>query len=322
MISVTLGFSLISSFLFADDWKPYDKNGQVLRTDRNATGKNAVVSTARYEASKIGLDILKNGGNAIDAAVGVGFALGVCEPQSSGIGGGFMIIRFAKTGETKFIDFRETAPKKSNPDMWKTDKNGEVISDDKEFGGKSIGVPGTVKGFLYALDKYGNLKRKDVIQPSVDLANNGYRVSAIMNMDMKNQLNNIEKYPETAKIYLKNDKPYNVGDILKNPDLAKTMEKIIDKGEKAIYEGKIADSIVKSAQAVGGLLSIEDMKNYKIKVTDPVKGNYRGYEIYTAAPHSSGGAHIIQILNILENYDTKKVSDVRISSKNLCSLSS
>ena len=248
--------------------------------------------------------------------------MGVCEPQSSGIGGGFMIIRFAKTGETKFIDFRETASKKSNPDMWKTDKNGEVISDDKEFDGKSIGVPGTVKGFLYALDKYGNLKRKDVIQPSVDLANNGYRVSAIMNMDMKNQLNNIEKYPETAKIYLKNDKPYNVGDILKNPDLAKTMEKIIDKGEKAIYEGKIADSIVKSAQAAGGLLSIEDMKNYKIKITDPVKGNYRGYEIYTAALPSSGGAHIIQILNILENYDTKKVSDVRISSKSLCSLSS
>ena len=126
-------------------------------------------------------------------------------------------------------------------------------------------------------------------------------------MDMKNQLNNIEKYPETAKIYLKNGKPYNVGDILKNPDLAKTMEKIIDKGEKAIYEGEIADSIVKSAQAAGGLLSIEDMKNYKIKITDPVKGNYRGYEIYTAAPPSSGGAHIIQILNILENYDMKNI---------------
>ena len=187
LMSVVLGLSLVSSLVYADDWKPYDKNGNVLRTDRDATGKNAVVSTARYEASKIGLDILENGGNAIDAAVGVGFALGVCEPQSSGIGGGgFMIVRFAKTGETKFIDFREIAPKGANPDMWDVDKKGEVISDDKEFGGKSIGIPGSVKDFLYVLEKYGNLDRKTVIQPAIDSANNGYRVSAIMNMDMKN----------------------------------------------------------------------------------------------------------------------------------------
>jgi len=192
LMSVVLGLSLIGSIVYADDWKPYDKNGNILRTDRDATGKNAVVSTARYEASKIGLEVLEKGGNAIDAAVAVGFALGVCEPQSSGIGGGgFMIVRFAKTGETKFIDFREVAPKGATPDMWNTDKNGEVISDDKEFGGKSIGVPGSVKGFLYVLDKYGNLDRKAVIQPAIDLAKNGYRVSAIMNMDMKNQLNNI-----------------------------------------------------------------------------------------------------------------------------------
>jgi len=118
-----------------------------------------------------------------------------------------MIVRFAKTGETKFIDFREIAPKGANPDMWDVDKKGEVISDDKEFGGKSIGVPGSVKGFLYVLEKYGNLDRKAVIQPAIDLANNGYRVSAIMNMDMKNQMNNILKYPATAKIYLKNGKP-------------------------------------------------------------------------------------------------------------------
>ena len=306
--SVVLGLSLVSSLVYADDWKPYDKNGNVLRTDRDATGKNAVVSTARYEASKIGLDILENGGNAIDAAVGVGFALGVCEPQSSGIGGGgFMIVRFAKTGETKFIDFREIAPKGANPDMWDVDEKGEVISDDKEFGGKSIGVPGSVKGFLYVLEKYGNLDRKTVIQPAIDLANNGYRVSAIMNMDMKNQLNNILKYPATAKIYLKNGKPYNVGDLLKNPDLAKTMEKIVKDGEKAFYEGEVAEAIVKATVAAKGKMTLEDLKNYKIKISDPVKGTYRGYEIYTAAPPSSGGAHIIQILNILENYDMKNI---------------
>ena len=308
LMSAMLGLSLIGSVVYADDWKPYDANGKVLRTDRDATGKNAVVSTARYEASKIGLDILKKGGNAIDAAVGVGFALGVCEPQSSGMGGGgFMIIRFAKTGETKFIDFREIAAKGVTPDIWDKDSKGEVISDDKEFGGKSIGVPGSVKGFLYALDKYGKLDRKTVIQPSVDLANNGYRVSAIMNMDMTNQLENIKKYPATAKIYLKNGKPYEVGDILKNPDLAKSMEKVIAGGEKAFYEGEMAEAIVKATVAAKGKMTLEDLKNYKIKVVDPVKGNYRGYEIYTAAPPSSGDAHIIQILNILENYDMKNI---------------
>ena len=279
LMSVVLGLSLIGSIVYADDWKPYDKNGNILRTDRDATGKNAVVSTARYEASKIGLEVLEKGGNAIDAAVAVGFALGVCEPQSSGIGGGgFMIVRFAKTGETKFIDFREIAPKGATPDMWDTDKNGEVISDDKEF-----------------------------IQPAIDLAKNGYKVSAIMNMDMKNQLNNIKKYPATAKIYLKNGQPYKVGDIIKNPDLAKTMEKIVKDGEKAFYEGEVAEAIVKATVAAKGKMSLEDLKNYKIKISDPVKGTYRGYEIYTAAPPSSGGAHIIQILNILENYDMKDI---------------
>lgn len=293
---------------FAEDWKPYDQNGNVLRTERDATGTNAVVSTAKYEASKIGLDVMKKGGNAIDAAVAVGFALGVCEPQSSGLGGGgFMIIRFAKTGETKFIDFRETAPKKATPAMWVEDKDGKVIGNEKEYGGKSIGVPGAVKGFMYALEKYGNLGRKEVIQPAVDLARNGYKVSAIMNMDMKNQLENIQKYPETAKIYLKNGKPYEVGDILKNPDLAKTMEKIIEDGGKSFYEGDIARAIVDSTVEAKGVMSIEDLRNYDIKVKSPISGNYRGYEILTSAPPSSGGAHIIQILNILENYDMKNI---------------
>ena len=308
LFSTILIFLLSANVAYSEDWKPFDKNGNVLRTERDATGMNAVVSTAKYEASKIGLDVLKKGGNAIDAAVAVGFALGVCEPQSSGIGGGgFMIIRFAKTGETKFIDFREIAPKKSTPEMWVLDKDGNVIGNEKEYGGKSIGVPGAVKGFLYALDKYGNLSREEVIRPSVELARNGYHVSAIMNMDMKNQLENIQKYPETAKIYLKNGKPYEVGDILKNPDLASSMEKIIEKGEKVFYEGEIAEAIVESTKEANGVMSLEDLKNYDIRIKKPISGNYRGYEILSSAPPSTGGAHIIQILNILENYDMKNI---------------
>ena len=182
-----------------------------------------------------------------------------------------MIVRFAKTGETKFIDFREIAPKGANPDMWDVDKKGEVISDDKEFGGKSIGVPGSVKGFLYVLEKYGNLDRKAVIQPAIDLANNGYRVSAIMNMDMKNQMNNILKYPATAKIYLKNGKPVaSLGGlgaqkiitgitqvIIQMVDYDKDIQEAInfprihDAYGELTYEGRIDKNVIDQLQKMG-----------------------------------------------------------------------
>lgn len=291
-----------------ENWKPYDANGNILRSDRDATGVNGVVSTGKYEATKIGVDIIKKGGNAIDAAVAVGFALGVCEPQSSGIGGGgFMVIRFAKTGETKFIDFREIAPKNATPDMWKLDKDGKVINNEKAVGGKAVGVPGEVKGMMYALEKYGTMSRKDVIQPSVELAENGYEVSAVLSRDIKNKYDMIEMFPETSKIYLNEGFPYEVGETIKNPDLANTLRKIIKNGEKAVYEGEIAKAIVKSAQDAGGPLTMEDMQNYDIRVNDPLVGHYRGYEIVTSAPPSSGGAHVVQILNILENYNMKDI---------------
>lgn len=290
------------------EWVPYDAAGNILRSDRDATGINGVVSTGKYEATKIGVDIIKQGGNAIDAAVAAGFALGICEPQSSGIGGGgFMVIRFAKTGETKFIDFREIAPKNATPDMWKEDKDGNVIGNEKVVGGKSIGVPGEVKGMLYALEKYGTMPREKVMQPAIDLAENGYKVSAVLNRDMKNSFERIEQYPETAELYLDGGLPFEVGATLKNPDLANTLKKIMKNGEKAFYEGEIAEAIVKSAQDAGGPLTMEDMKNYDIRVSDPLVGHYRGYEIITSAPPSSGGAHIVQILNILENYDMKNI---------------
>lgn len=303
---------LLSNVIFGaapeKEWVPYDTAGNILRTDRDATGTSGVVSTGKYEATKIGVDIIKQGGNAIDAAVAVGFALGICEPQSSGIGGGgFMVIRFAKTGETKFIDFREIAPKNANPDMWKVDKDGNVEGNEKIVGGKSVGVPGEVKGMLYALETYGTMNRNQVMQPAIDMAENGYKVSAVLNRDMKNSFERIDKYPATSKLYLKDGLPYDVGDTLKNPELAASLKKIMNEGEKAFYEGEIAEKIVKSVQADGGPLTMEDMKNYKIRVSEPLVGHYRGYEIITSAPPSTGGAHIIQILNILENYDMSKV---------------
>lgn len=308
LIFTLLGCSAPEKNVEIEKFVPYDKNGNILRTGRDATGKLGVVSTGKYETSKIGIDIIKNGGNAIDAAVAVGFALGVCEPQSSGIGGGgFMTIRFAKTGETKFIDFREIAPRNATPDMWKLDKNGKVIGDEKNVGGKAIGVPGEVKGLLYVLEKYGTMQKEEVMKPAIEMAKNGYKVSAVLNRDIKNSFERIDKYPETAKIYLKDGLPYEVGDIIVNPDLAKTLEKISKEGEKSFYEGEIAKAIVESTKDAGGILTMEDMKNYDIRVSEPLKGTYRGYEIITSSSPSSGGAHIIQILNILENYDMKKI---------------
>ena len=290
------------------EFRPYDENGEIVRTGRDATGKEGVVSTGKYETSKIGADILKLGGNAVDAAVAVGFALGVCEPQSSGIGGGgFMMIRLAKTGETKFIDFREIAPKNASPSMWVIGEDGKVVGNEKEIGGKSIGTPGEVKGLLYALEKYGTMSKEEVMKPAIDMARNGYEVSAVMNRDIKEKYNIIDNNAETAKIYLKDGLPYEVGDTIKNEDLANTLERISKEGEKAFYTGEIAEAIVESVKEAGGVLTLEDLKEYKIVEREPAKGNYRGYEIITSAPPSSGGAHIVQILNILENYDIGKL---------------
>lgn len=289
----------------ADDgeWKPYDEDGQIKRDDRDANGENGVVSTGKYEASKIGAEIIKNGGNAVDAAVAVAFALGVCEPQSSGLGGGgFMMIHTAKTGENVFVDFREPAPAGATPGMWPIDDAGEVDKSKWE-GGPSVGVPGEVKGMLHALEAYGTMTREEVMNPAIEMAENGYTVSAVMNRDMMEKFEKLTTFEALGKIYLKDGYPYSIGDTLKNPDLAKTLTMIRDNGADAFYKGEMAEAMVKAVQETGGVLTMEDLANYDIKLRTPVSGNYRGYEILSAPPPSSGGTTIVEILNILENFD-------------------
>ncbi|WP_294146203.1 gamma-glutamyltransferase [uncultured Clostridium sp.] len=289
-----------------DGWKPYDENGQIKRDDRDGNGKNGVVSTGKYEASKIGADIIEAGGNAVDAAVAVGFALGVCEPQSSGIGGGgFMLIHSAETGENVFVDFREPAPSKAEPGMWPVDKDGELTDDTKWLGGPAVGVPGEVKGLLYALDTYGTMTREDVMNPAIEMAENGYEVSAVLNRDMMEEFEVLTRFEACGDIYLKEGFPYSVGDVIKNPDLAKTLSLIRDNGPDAFYKGAMAEAMVKAVQESGGILTLEDLANYDIKLRTPVSGTYRGYEILSSPPPSSGGTTIVEILNILENFDIK-----------------
>ncbi len=272
---------------------------------RDAVGTQGVVSTGRSEATQIGVDILKAGGNAIDAAVAIGFALGVCEQQSSGIGGGgFMMVRFAQTGEIVFIDFRDQSAAGASLDMWTIDENGTVVNQENKIGGKAVAVPGEVKGMLYALDTYGTLSRQEVMAPAIALAEEGFTVSDITSRDIKDAYGTIIQFDATAQLYLdENGFPYEPGDTIQNPDLAATLRTIAEEGESAFYTGPIAQKIVDAVQAEGGCLTMEDMANYQIHVGQPVHGTYRGYDVYSSNLPSSGGSIIIEILNILENFD-------------------
>ena len=273
---------------------------------RDATGENGVVATGRADATQIGIDILRAGGNAVDAAVAISFALGVCEQQSSGVGGGgFMMLRFAESGEVVFIDFRDKSGAAADLSMWEVDENGRVANDENKIGAKAVGVPGEVKGMLYALDTYGTMDRAAVMQPAIDMAKNGFTVSDITSRDIKDAFPTIQRFPATAAIYLDDEwgMPYEPDAVIQNPDLAHTLELIAAQGEEVFYRGEIAEKIVAAVQQYGGCLTMQDFADYEIHVGEPVHGTYRGCDIYSSNLPSSGGSIIIEILNILENFD-------------------
>lgn len=277
---------------------------------RHAEGKNGVVAAANPEASKIGVEIMKKGGNAVDAAVATAFAISVFEPNASGIGGGgFMLIRMAKTGKTVVIDYREKAPAKATPDMFVLDENGKVVNDEITVGGKASGVPGTVAGLLTALEKYGTMKRADVMAPAIKHAGEGIVVSKNLEGIIQDNYEKLVKFDAASEVYLKDGLPYEAGDKLVNKDLAATLTKISKEGKKAFYEGEIAKKIADEVQKQGGLMTVEDLKNYTIEEREPVVGKYRDYTIISCPPASSGGTHIVQLLNMVENYDLKAMGD-------------
>lgn len=277
---------------------------------RHAEGKNGVVAAANPEASKIGVEVMKKGGNAVDAAVATAFAISVFEPNASGIGGGgFMLIRMAKTGKTVVIDYREKAPAKATPDMFVLDENGKVVNDEITVGGKASGVPGTVAGLLTALEKYGTMKRADVMAPAIKHAGEGIIVSKNLEGIIQDNYEKLVKFDAASEVYLKDGLPYEAGDRLVNKDLAATLTKISKEGKKAFYEGEIAKKIADEVQKQGGLMTVEDLENYTIEEREPVVGKYRDYTIISCPPASSGGTHIVQLLNMVENYDLKAMGD-------------
>jgi gamma-glutamyltranspeptidase/glutathione hydrolase len=263
---------------------------------------NGMVASEQELASRIGLDILKSGGNAVDAAVAMGFALAVALPNAGNIGGGgFMMVHDAKTGKSVALDFREVAPSKATRDMY-LDAQGKVIDGKSLYTHYAVGVPGTVAGMEHALKRWGSLPLSRVVAPAVALADKGFPVSETLAKILQQEQKNMGRWPATQAIFWKNGAPLKRGDALVQKDLAQSLRLIGEQGAKAFYEGAIAQKIAAEMAPHAGALSLQDLKNYKVVEREPVRGSYRGYQIVTMPPPSSGGAHLIQILNMMERW--------------------
>ncbi|SFA42048.1 gamma-glutamyltranspeptidase / glutathione hydrolase [Paracoccus halophilus] len=265
--------------------------------------QSGMVSAQEHLAAAIGRDIMEQGGNAVDAGVAVAFALAVTLPRAGNIGGGgFMLIHDAETGQTHAIDYREMAPSGASRDMF-LGEDGEPDSDKSLYSGASSGVPGTVAGMRLALEKYGTMEWADVIAPAIRLAEEGMIVTPDLADSLEAAREQMSKYPASMAIFFKPDgSGYRPGETLVQADLAKTLKKIAAEGPDGFYKGEVAQAIASAVQADGGLITPEDMAAYKVVERDPVRGSYRGYEVVSMPPPSSGGVHLIQILNALEGY--------------------
>ena len=265
--------------------------------------KNGMVATQEALASDIGLQILKDGGNAVDAGVAVGFALAVTLPRAGNLGGGgFMMIYDAKQGKTVALDYREKAPSSASRDMY-LDDEGNAVSDLSRYHGLAVGVPGTVAGLLKALEEHGTMSREQVMAPAIALAEDGIEVTAGLSESLTALSDRLQKWPSTKKVFFKADgSAYQPGERLKQPELARSLKRIAVQGADGFYKGETARKIVNAVNTAGGTMSLQDLADYDAIARVPVKGNYRGYEIVSMPPPSSGGIHIVQILNILEGY--------------------
>ncbi len=272
--------------------------------------RHGIVASTNEIASKVGVDIMKRGGNAVDAAIAVAFALAVTHPAAGNLGGGgFMMIRL-KDGRTTAIDYREMAPAAATHNIY-LDQNGKVLEGEGGSieGYRAAGVPGTVRGMELALRKYGShrLTWPQLIEPARVLAANGFSVTYTLARSLRGSREYLSKYPETKRIYLNGGKFYDEGDLFRQPDLAATFARLQQRGPNEFYEGQTARLIVDDLKRHNGLMTMDDMRGYVAKERATLRGNYRGYEIVSMPPPSSGGAVLIEMLNILEGYDFKKM---------------
>jgi gamma-glutamyltranspeptidase/glutathione hydrolase len=265
--------------------------------------RNGMVISASEIGSEIGAQVLKEGGNAIDAVVATAFALAVTHPTAGNIGGGGFLVYRSASGEAVAYDFRERAPSGSSPSMFL--KTGKYDFDAHHNSYLSVGVPGTTAGLHLAWKDHGKLSWKRLVEPAVKLARDGFPVSIGLARSLSGVLDEMKQYPASMAQFSKNGVPYEAGDILRQRDLARTLQRIADQGPTGFYEGETALLIEKEMKEHKGLITREDLKSYQPKRRDPVRGTYRGYEIISMPPPSSGGVALVQMLNILEGNDLK-----------------
>lgn len=271
------------------------------KKSKNVEYKNGAVVSAHPEATKVGVDILKKGGNAVDAAVAVQFALAVVYPNAGNIGGGgFMVYRSAN-GDVTSLDFREKAPATATKDMY-LDSNGNVIKEKSLYGQLASGVPGAVAGMVEAHSKYGKLKWEDLLAPSCKLAEKGFKITAQQAEELNELKEKFQRYNPQGTALIKANGEWAAGDFLVQKELAKTMKLIKEKGNAGFYEGEVADLFIEEMKRGGGIITKEDLKNYTAIWRKPVVGSYRGHKVITMAPPSSGGIALIQLLQMVEPY--------------------
>lgn len=262
----------------------------------------AMVATEHARASEVGEQILRKGGNAVDAAVAVGFALAVVYPEAGNIGGGgFMVIRFPD-GSATSIDYRETAPAYAHPDVY-IDDNGVLQREWSLVGARAAGVPGSVAGLLIAWERYGSLPLADIINPSIKLADEGFILQTRDIRTINSYLPSLIEFPESKEIFIPDGIRYQTGDLFRQADLARTLERIRDHGRDGFYRGETADRIVDTMKKYDGWITYDDLENYRAIEREPLRSVYRGHEIITMGPPSSGGVALVQILQMLEHAD-------------------
>ncbi|HSK21476.1 MAG TPA: gamma-glutamyltransferase [Longimicrobiales bacterium] len=275
--------------------------------DRDARTTSAMVVSANQIASDVGAEVLRNGGNAIDAAIATGFALAVVHPTAGNIGGGgFMVIRFPD-GRTTALDFREKAPLRAHAEMFVDPATGEYSSRIHHRSHLAVGVPGTVAGFDYAHRKYGSADWSSLVQPAVELAADGFPLSENLSRSFANVLESMQDYPASVAAFSNDGTPYPEGHVWRQPDLARTLERIRAERRDGFYAGETARLLAAEMERGGGMITIEDLARYEPREMTPVTGTYRGYDIISMAPPSSGGIAMVEMLNILEAYDLRSM---------------
>lgn len=272
-----------------------------------ATGTGGAVATISEPASQAAIAILNQGGNAVDAAVAAAATLGVTDPFSCGIGGGgFMVIYLAKEKRVITVDHRETAPASFTPTVFLKDGK-ELDFEAVVASGRSVGVPGTVRGWHEALDRYGSMSFKQVLAPAINVATQGFKISENFAHLAQGNESKFAKFPATAALYLRNGKAIPAGSTLRNPDLAKAYRELAAGGVKVFYTGKMARAIADAVNNNGGSITLADLSNYEARLRQPVRSTYRGYDLYGMPLPSSGGVAVAEALNILEGYDLKSL---------------